>query len=64
MNSNLPNFRFFLLSVDSKVRSIQGEATQVPRTATSEFQYIHSEIVSVVHTHALLALEYRLLYYL
>ena len=64
MNSNLPNSRFFLLSVDSKVRSIQCEATQVPRTATSELQYIHSEMVSVVDVHTLLAKEYRLLYYL
>ena len=54
MNSNLRNFRFFLLSVDSKVRSTQDEATQVPRTTTSELQYIHSERVSVVDAHALL----------
>ena len=63
MNSNLPNFRFFLLLVDSKVRSTQDEATQVPRTATSELQYIHSEMVSVVDAHIGIRI-YRLLYYL
>ena len=54
MKSNLPNWIILLLSVDSKVRSTQSEATQLPSftsTATGELVYIHSNVVSMVDAH-------------